>query len=41
MYSYSNTAKTLTYNSSFGAPSASGNTIFNARQIQWAVRFQF
>jgi hypothetical protein len=40
-YDYNNTAKTLTYNSAFLQPTASGNTIFNSRQIQFAVRFQF
>jgi hypothetical protein len=40
-YTYNGTAKTLTYNPSFGAPVAAGNTIFQSRQIQWAVRFHF
>ncbi len=26
---------------SFGVPSASGNTVFRERQIQWAIRFEF
>jgi hypothetical protein len=40
-YAYSAAAKTLTYQSSFLKPTAAGNTIFNSRQIQWAIRFQF
>jgi hypothetical protein len=42
-YSYSSTAttKTLTYNSQFGQPTAAGNTLFQSRQMQFAVRFQF
>ena len=36
-----NGTRTLNYNSAFLQPTAAGNTIFNARQIQWAIRFQF
>lgn len=40
-YSYNASAKTLTYNPQFGQATAAGNTLYNARQMQFAVRFQF
>ncbi len=34
-------APTLTFDSVFGMPTASGNTLFRERQIQFAARFEF
>ena len=38
---YTLTGTTATYQSSFGTPSAAGNTIYRERQIQFVGRFEF
>ncbi len=35
------TTGTATYQSSFGTPSAAGNTIYRERQIQFVGKFEF
>ncbi len=38
---YTLSGTTATYQSSFGTPSAAGNTIYRERQIQFVGRFEF